>query len=55
MPLGFFFSDRYTMHCLPGNELKKYEPVHEKTNNLGSDTNRAVQAWRMVRCLKFWI
>ena len=26
-----------------------FEPVREKTNNLGSDTNRAVQSQKMVR------
>ena len=34
------------------------EPVHEKTNNLGSDkvnTNRAVQSQKIVKGLKFWI
>ena len=32
--------------------------VHEKTNNLGSDTNRAVwavQSQKQARSLKFWI
>ena len=35
-----------------------FEPVCEKTNNLGSDqvnTNWAVQSQKMVRGWKFWI
>ena len=32
-----------------------FEPVREKTNNLGSDTNQAVQSQKMVRGWKFWI
>ena len=33
----------------------QYEPVHEKTNNLGSDTNQAVQSQKIDRRWKFWI
>ena len=32
-----------------------YEPRHEKTNILVSDTNQAVQAQKMARGLKFRI
>ena len=32
-----------------------YEPRHEKTNVLVSDTNQAVQLQKMARGLKFWI
>ena len=36
---------------------KSFEPVREKTNNLGSrsDTNRAVQSQKMARGWEFWI
>ena len=38
--------------------MVKNEPVHEKTNNLGStrsNTNRAVQLQKMARGWTFWI
>ena len=37
---------------------EKNEPLHEKTNNLGSDssdTNQAVQSQNKARSLKLWI
>ena len=46
----FFFGNNF-QHSDP----RLIEPVCEKTNNLGSDTNRAVQSQKMVSGLKFWI
>ena len=39
----------------PHDNITSYEPQHEKTNNVDSDTNLAVQPLEMARALKFCI
>ena len=47
--LFFIKGNSFLTHCI-------FEPVREKTNNLGSNhTNRAVQSQKMVRGWQFWI
>ena len=54
----FIFSWDQRTQCLQNKKQQTFEPVREKTNNLGptrSDRDRAVQSQKMDRDWKFWI